>query len=394
MSCLNITKRSNGWQYRFEGAAVEGKRKQFSKSGFRTKKDALEAGTKALNEYNQYGTYQKACELSVADYLTYFIEHGMSEYKDTTVKTYRTNIQYKIIPSIGSYKLSSMTPTILSDFLVELKKRNYSLSSIIIVRSVLTSAFNYAVEPMHYIQSNPMLYVKTPNIDRPEESRTPITSEQWEKIIEMFPDGNRYHIPLMLGYYCGLRIGECYGLQWEDIDFEHNLLHVERQLVMVGNYKYAPPKQSSSRTIKFGETLKTELLKEKERQEKNREYYGEYWCRTGVKNGWIRSSYNLEECDKEIHPVNLDENGKMLWFRGFILCTKKIKRELGIDFDYHTLRHTHATILIESGANIKAVQTRLGHKNIRTTLNVYTHTTKAMEDEAVDIFEKSTRTTP
>ena len=51
MSCLNITKRSNGWQYRFEGAAVEGKRKQFSKSGFRTKKDALEAGTKALNEY-------------------------------------------------------------------------------------------------------------------------------------------------------------------------------------------------------------------------------------------------------------------------------------------------------------------------------------------------------
>ena len=389
MSSINITRRSNGWQYRFEGASVNGKRKQFSKSGFRTKKEALDAGTKALAEYNNCGNVFNPSTISFADFLNEFIEHGMTDYKETTFKTYRVNILYKIIPVLGNYKLLSITSKNLSDFLVSLKEKNYSLSSITIVRSVLTAALNYAVHPMNLLQSNPMLYVKTPKVEKKEEERTPLTVEEWKKIIEMFPDGNRHHIPLMLGYYCGLRIGECYGLQWEDIDFDNNVLHINRQLVMTGNHRYAPPKQDSVRQIKFGNTLREELLKEKERQEKNKEYYGKYWCRTGIIGNRIRSSYNLEECE-EVHPVIVDENGKMLYAKAFIWCSKKVRRELGIDFDYHTLRHTHATMLIESGANIKAVQTRLGHKNIKTTLNIYTHTTESMEEETVNIFEKIT----
>lgn len=55
MSNVNIRKRGNKWQYQFEAATVNGKRKQISKSGFRTKKEALEAGTKALAEYNNCG---------------------------------------------------------------------------------------------------------------------------------------------------------------------------------------------------------------------------------------------------------------------------------------------------------------------------------------------------
>jgi len=58
-------------------------------------------------------------------------------------------------------------------------------------------------------------------------------------------------------------------------------------------------------------------------------------------------------------------------------------------FDYHSLRHTHATILIESGANIKDVQTRLGHSNIQTTLQTYVHDTKKMASESVDLFEQA-----
>lgn len=50
------------------------------------------------------------------------------------------------------------------------------------------------------------------------------------------------------------------------------------------------------------------------------------------------------------------------------------------------MRHTHATILLEAGVNVKEVQHRLGHKDIQTTLNIYTHLTKKMEDEAVDVL--------
>lgn len=61
-------------------------------------------------------------------------------------------------------------------------------------------------------------------------------------------------------------------------------------------------------------------------------------------------------------------------------------------FNYHSLRHTHTTLLIESGANIKNVQTRLGHTNIETTLKTYVHDTKKIANQSVNLFEKITQT--
>ena len=68
--------------------------------------------------------------------------------------------------------------------------------------------------------------------------------------------------------------------------------------------------------------------------------------------------------------------------------SKIIKYELNIDFKFHCLRHTHATLLIENGANIKDVQTRLGHSNIQTTLDTYTHSTQNSMNSTVNLFEQ------
>lgn len=389
MASINVIKRGSTWQYRFEGAKVDGKRKQFSKSGFRTKREALEAGTKALAEYNQGGLAFMPANVSVADYLRYWIEHGCpATHKETTVRIYKGHIEKRIIPAMGQYRLSALNPTILTEFVNGLKIKGYSKSSVTIVKSALSSALDYAVEPLRYIKDNPMRYVKTPKIEKEPEKREVLSDEDWKRIIERFPFGNRFYIPLMIGYYCGTRISECFALTWDDVDLDKCTININKQLTHSKAWKYSAPKQSSSRVVKFGQTLRDELIKEKERQEENEKEYGEFYYKIYLKDENIISSQENLPYER-LHPVCLDTNGKMSTSRSMLYCTRVVLNDLGIKFDYHTLRHTHATKLIEGGANIKAVQTRLGHKDISTTLQIYSHTTKGMEDEAVEIFEKS-----
>ncbi len=92
---------------------------------------------------------------------------------------------------------------------------------------------------------------------------------------------------------------------------------------------------------------------------------------------------------KRVHLVCIAGNGDFTSSDSMKYPSRIINKELLIPYDYHSLRHTHATKLVESGANIKAVQTRPGHKNIETTLQTYAHTTEKMLYETVHIFENN-----
>lgn len=74
----------------------------------------------------------------------------------------------------------------------------------------------------------------------------------------------------------------------------------------------------------------------------------------------------------------------------FKYCSRVIHHELKISFNHHSLRHTHAAVLIENGADIKDVQERLGHNDIKTTLQTYVHNTEVMKSKSVEIFTKTT----
>lgn len=66
-----------------------------------------------------------------------------------------------------------------------------------------------------------------------------------------------------------------------------------------------------------------------------------------------------------------------------------IRKETGLDFHFHLLRHTHATILVQNGASIKDVQLRLGHGSIKSTLDIYTHHNQNASEKSIDIIERN-----
>ncbi|QUH18958.1 tyrosine-type recombinase/integrase [Alkaliphilus sp. B6464] len=82
------------------------------------------------------------------------------------------------------------------------------------------------------------------------------------------------------------------------------------------------------------------------------------------------------------------ENGEIVTTKAIGRMSKIIKRDLKIDFNFHMLRHTHATMLLEAGVNPKVVQERLGHSSVSITLDTYSHITTEFQKVAVSEFEK------
>ena len=90
---------------------------------------------------------------------------------------------------------------------------------------------------------------------------------------------------------------------------------------------------------------------------------------------------------ERVYPVFIKENGEYRGTDTVRYLSKVVNYELGIDFNFHALRHTHATMLVEAGVPIKAISERLGHANVRTTLETYVHVTESMRTDVVNKFE-------
>lgn len=118
---INVKKRGNSYQYYFEIASVNGKRKQKTKSGFKTKVEAQEAGTVAYEEYIRTGTILKECQMSYYDYLDFWYENYCKvNLKYTTQEAYKNIIEKYLKPTLGLYRLSAITSVTLHNFLTEL----------------------------------------------------------------------------------------------------------------------------------------------------------------------------------------------------------------------------------------------------------------------------------
>ena len=270
MGELRTKKRGKSWEYSFECARVDGKRKSISKGGFRTKADAVAAGTKAKAEYDNAGVVFRPSDMSLADYLDYWLKSFVkTNCTDNTYDSYASAIRIHIKPALGHYKLSSLTPAAIQQWVDSLKnEKGLSAQSIANFRGVLSGALKYAIYPCEYLKTNPCSLTRPPKVPVDPRGKMRIEhiciGQEWEDIKDHF-SGTYYYLPLMICYFTGLRIGECFGLDLaRDIDFSRHTITVARQLQQDLDHKwyYKNPKYDSFRTIKIGSTLESLIKSE------------------------------------------------------------------------------------------------------------------------------------
>ena len=402
------------WEYRFEAAKVDGKRRSISKAGFRTKKDAETAGAKAMAEYNNAGLKYEPSEMSYADFLDYWYEnYVILSCRYNTQEAYSRLIRLHLKPALGGYKLKSLTPVMLQDFINKKSMAGFSRAQLKNILCALTGSLKYAVVPAKLLPSSPAEYIKLPRLqtDQEAQKRAAVSLDDFHRIMERFKKGDPFRYALLIGFYTGLRIGEVHALTWDDIDLKEGTLEVNKQVYKRDKKKeensswyFGPPKsRASSRRIKIGATLIRELREYRTMQLSNRLEYGEHYTRVFTKPEKDEKGkivHRLVEAEDfipvglpEVDMVMRKENGRMSTVASFRYASRVIHYDLQISsFSFHGLRHAHATTLIESGISPKAVQARLGHDKIETTLQTYVHNTEAMEDAAVDAFESAVST--
>ena len=372
-----VRQRGKKWYYYFNaGKKPDGSPNKIERVGGSTKKEALQSLRIAELEYSRCGSHIDESSITVNEYLDYWLENYVKiNLKDGTYDGYERLIRNHIKPSLGVYLLKNIKPNTLQEFLNSKYLNGFSKNYLSNMYGVLSGSFKYAVYPCNYIKENPMTYVNMPKYDEKpsdNEDLKIISIQEFNKIVNRFPQGSRFYVPLQIAFNTGLRGGEVCGLTWDDIDFENSTITVNKSLKDKGKgiFKLESPKTKASyRTIKIGSTLLNILKENKKWQKENKLKYGQFY--------------------KDNNFVCTNENGENFTTNTIKYLSRVVNYDLLIDFDFHSLRHTHATILIENGANMKDVQKRLGHSKLSTTMDTYAHVTPKMQDDSVNRFEKA-----
>ena len=160
---INIRKRGNVYQYCFEAGKVNGKRKQITKSGFKTKNEAYLAGQKDYDEFIN-GEKVNECEMLYSEYLDYWMkEYFEVNYKYSTAKRYRESFS-NIKKELGNYKLSKLTLYILNQALLKLYQTSNKKEALRNYQKVIKSSFRDATYYFGFIKNNPAGDLQIPRV--------------------------------------------------------------------------------------------------------------------------------------------------------------------------------------------------------------------------------------
>ena len=345
----------------------------------KSRKDVAEKLRKALNEINT-GMYISADKSTLKDWLIFWMnEYVENKVKLSTKVSYDTFVNKHINPIIGNIPLSTLRGDMIQKFYND-KLRDGRLDgkgglnpkTIKNMHNMLHGALEQALMN-GIISKNVCKTVTLPKVSK-KEMRV-LTPNEQQKLIDIART-ERLGVGIVLTLFTGLRLGELLGLQWKDIDLDKGILSVRQTLNRLKNYDDSNDKKTSivigdtktlksKRQIPLHEIMVDELKKFRTLQKQEKLRAGELYENTNF--------------------IIVNELGRNIEPRTYQDLFYKLIRKAGIDdANFHCLRHTFATRALECGVAAKTVSELLGHSNISTTLDLYSHVSHDLKKESID----------
>ena len=380
----NITEIIPNKKYRIsieKGRKQDGTRNRITETFEGTLKQAIDRRDELLYEVKHF-QIKPDSNMNFLEYAKLWLkDYAEINIKPSTLYGYKSYLNAHILPRFKDYKLSDITVYELEKFYNDLRKTkslnpdsngNYNLLSEAVVRhqhSLLCVMLNTAVK-WDFINFNPCLKLtKPPTVTRKEMKF--YDEEELKKLFQHLEYENlTFKTAIYLLTLGGMRRGECLGLFWEHVDFEKKTITIKNNLLNIrekGVYLDTPKTKKSKRTISLPDICFDLLKKLKAKQELEKEMFS---------NDWMDTEFVFkDEYGNYYNPSRLS--------RQWVLFQKKHNLK---HIRLHDLRHTCATYLLSHNVPIATVSKKLGHSNIYTTLDVYTHSVDSDDIEASNLL--------
>lgn len=349
------------WYFRVKVPGKFGEWKWTERKGGKTKTECRENYRRLMQELEAAelaGDTINTGNIDVSQALAvWFDEYVDINTRDATRKSYHGMMEKHVIPAFGDVPLKKVNARMLQRFVND-KAGELKRSSLKKLASILKAAFSYMVNPCGFIEYNPADSIRLPReLDEPPQTVRVFTPGELKTIEEHFPPGHHYYLAIHICLYTGLRIGEALGLRWQDIDLKSGQLSVCGTMTESGVWQAMPKTKRSFRTIPFGEKLHKLLKQERKRQ-------------AGASLTFAYGTYNADG-----YVCVRPDSGRRVSTSDLRYFNDWCKTTFGHG-STHSLRHTHATMLLEAGESLESVSKRLGHSSIVTTSKYYSHITE------------------
>ena len=363
-------RRPKVWQITIElpKDPITGKRNRRYRTVEGTKKEAERAMHEFITELEK-GYYVANSNISITEWVQTWLEvYIIPNVSPTTLSRYQGMIKRYINPVIGHIPVQQLTTLAVQSWVNGLKispssGKEMSAATIKHAYHVLKGAMDKAVLA-GIIYRSPCTGIMLP---KGQKKQAVIYDEKQIRQLLDAASGTDMELVIDMELCLGVRRGELLGLEWGDIDWEHNQVKIIRNRVVVdGKSVVKEPKTATSvRTLDVPLPLMQKLRKHKMLCLSNKLRLGQ---------AYIATDYIIVHLDgKPIYPEYLSQ------------MLTKLQEKAGLPkCRFHDLRHLCASIMLLQGVNVKVAQERLGHKDIATTMNIYSHVLPSSAKEAAD----------